>query len=183
LRFLCLVQQQTVYQAVWAQNVRLLPLCCYGYCYYYYSSIPYTHPRTVTDNTIISTQYSKQVQGGSSAVRIPVGERYSSSPNALETDSEDHPAAYSLDIGEPWRRADHSHPSSAKFKNEWSYTSFPPNALKAQTGTSLPLFLPYCTSIPAHDMRSVVCLSVPIRNNASFSSPTLSTIFLIFSVL
>jgi hypothetical protein len=41
------------------------------------------------------------------------------------------PGALSLGVKRPGREADHSPPSSAKVKNEWSYTSTPQYALMA----------------------------------------------------
>jgi len=90
-------------------------------------------------------------------------------------------------LGRPWRRADHWHASSARFKNEWSYIHlFPLMLSKRRQGQVSPppfFFLPYCTSIPAHDMHSVMFLSVSFHNNASFSSATLCAVFRTLSVL
>jgi hypothetical protein len=38
----------------------------------------------------------------------------------------------SLGVKRPEREADHSHPSSAEVKNEWSYTSTPPIRLHGE---------------------------------------------------
>jgi hypothetical protein len=52
----------------------------------------------------------------------------------VQTDSEAHPITHSMGIGvlprgikRPRREVDHSPPSSAEVKNEWSYTSTPTN--------------------------------------------------------
>jgi hypothetical protein len=39
------------------------------------------------------------------------------------------PGILSLGVKRPGREADHSPPSSAEIKNEWSYTSTPPTCL------------------------------------------------------
>ena len=100
------------------------------------------------------------------AVRIPVGERYVLFSRPPRNRLCGPPSL--LFIRHWWAVAQSwpLNPSSAKLRNEWNYNSFPPNALKSRTGTSLLFYLPYCTSIPAHDMHSLVCLSVPIHSNA-----------------
>jgi hypothetical protein len=52
--------------------------------------------------------------------------------------------ALSLGVKRPWREAEHTPPSSADFKNTWSYTATPPVRLHGMvlswsTGTILPL--------------------------------------------
>jgi hypothetical protein len=51
----------------------------------------------------------------------------------IQTGSESHPASYTMGtevlfrgVKRPGLEADHSSPSSAEVKNEWSYTSTPP---------------------------------------------------------
>jgi hypothetical protein len=53
--------------------------------------------------------------------------------HCVQNGSGAHPASYPMDTGgsfpgvkRPGREADHSPPSSAEVKNEWSYTSTPP---------------------------------------------------------
>jgi hypothetical protein len=49
-------------------------------------------------------------------------------PRNVRTGSDARPSTYSKDVAgkETYREADHSPQSSAKFRNEWSYTSTPP---------------------------------------------------------
>jgi len=51
----------------------------------------------------------------------------------VQTGSGNHPDFYSIDEGakRPRREVDHLHPSSAKVKNAWSYTSIPPYVFTA----------------------------------------------------
>jgi hypothetical protein len=42
-----------------------------------------------------------------------------------------------LGAKQPWSEVNHSPASSAKVKNEWSYTSTPPDCLKAWTGMQI----------------------------------------------
>ena len=65
-------------------------------------------------------------------VQIPAGTKEFSRLQNVQTDSGAHLASCLLDTGVlPWRikqpghDVDHSHPSSAEVKNEWSYTSAP----------------------------------------------------------
>jgi hypothetical protein len=58
------------------------------------------------------------------------------------------PGALSLGVKRPGSEADHSPPSSAEVKNEWSYTSTPPIRLHGvvlcySTGSTLPYFTFY----------------------------------------
>jgi hypothetical protein len=66
--------------------------------------------------------------------------------HSVQTGSRVRPASYSVDIVGPFREVkrpgrefDHSTPSSAEIKKEWSYTSTPPYVFMACTGTNLPL--------------------------------------------
>jgi hypothetical protein len=58
--------------------------------------------------------------------------RHFSLPQNVQTGSDTHPASYSIGIWgfpgkkRPGHEVDYSPPSSAKVKNEWSYTSAPP---------------------------------------------------------
>jgi hypothetical protein len=54
----------------------------------------------------------------------------------LTTDTE---AFFFPEVKRPGREGDNSPPSNAEVKNKWSFTSTPPYALMACTGTTLPL--------------------------------------------
>jgi hypothetical protein len=66
-------------------------------------------------------------------VRFPVGAGNFSLHHCVQNSSGTHPASYAMGTGvtlslklkQPGREADHSPPSSAGVKNEWSYTSTP----------------------------------------------------------
>jgi hypothetical protein len=63
--------------------------------------------------------------------RVPAGARNVSLLQNVQTGSEAHPTSHPIGTGvlfpaverRPERYVDHSHPPSAKVKNEWSYTS------------------------------------------------------------
>ena len=79
-------------------------------------------------------------------VQIPAQPR-NSLPQIVHTKSEAHPTTHSTGIGflplgikQPGREANYSPPSSAKVRNEWSYTSAPPVCLPGE-GTDSSVFL------------------------------------------
>jgi hypothetical protein len=73
---------------------------------------------------------------GRSWVRIPAGERYCSLLQTVHAGFVAHPASCSVGaevffpgVKRPGQEVDHSPPSSAKVKNEWSCTTAPPVCL------------------------------------------------------
>jgi hypothetical protein len=72
------------------------------------------------------------LRAGRPRFRIPEGARGFCVPQNIRTVSGAHPASYSvgtgfffLGVNRPWREVDHSPPSTAELKNEWSHTSAP----------------------------------------------------------
>jgi len=64
---------------------------------------------------------------GHTGVWIPVGARNFLFSRNVQTKSRAHPVSRAMDTAVLYRvYSDYSLPSSAKFKNEWSYTSTPP---------------------------------------------------------
>jgi hypothetical protein len=63
-----------------------------------------------------------------SRVRFPEGDGNFSLHHCVQSSSGAHPASYPMGTrgSFPERKADHSPPSSAEFKNAWNYTSIPP---------------------------------------------------------
>jgi hypothetical protein len=76
-----------------------------------------------------------------------MGKKFFSS-RKVQTGSGAHPASYSMDTGilfrgiqRPGREADHSPPSSAEVRNEWSYTSNPPIYLHGMVRINLTIYI------------------------------------------
>jgi hypothetical protein len=85
---------------------------------------------------VIALGYGLDDRG--SRVRFPEGAGNFSLHHRVQNGSRAHPDSYpmgtrgtSLGVKRPGREADHSSPSSAKVKNEWSYTSTPQYAFMA----------------------------------------------------
>jgi hypothetical protein len=80
-------------------------------------------------------------------VRSLAGAKDFSSNLCVQTGSGAHPASCTMGTGGPFpggkarpgRDADHSPPSSAEVENDRSYTSSPPSAFTASSGTALAL--------------------------------------------
>jgi len=74
-------------------------------------------------------------------VQFPAGKRHLYLHQSIQAGFGAHPASYSVDAQElmPGNKSDHTLPSNAVVKNDGSYTSTTPLALKACTGTTLPI--------------------------------------------
>ena len=83
--------------------------------------------------------YLHSLRPGTSVIRIPVGSRLFSPLQNVENCSRVHAAlvlcvpTFFLWVNRPWHEANHSLPSRAEIKNEWSYTSTPPVCLHELT--------------------------------------------------
>jgi hypothetical protein len=89
-----------------------------------------THMRMCDSSVGKALGYGLDDRG--SRVQFPAGAGNFSLHHCLQNGSGAHPASYpmgirssSLGVKWPGREADHSPPSSAEVKNEWSYTSTP----------------------------------------------------------
>ena len=94
------------------------------------------------------------LRSGRSGVCILVGVRYVSSPKRPDR-IWSHPASYYTGTGVlSWGLT--THPSSAKVKNEWSYTSPPHIRLHGVDKEILPLYTTYQLSLIGHKERYVL---------------------------
>jgi hypothetical protein len=80
-------------------------------------------------------------------VQFPAGKRYLYLHHSIQAGYGANPACYSVDTQEAYpggkvtgNKPDHTLPSNAEVKNDGSYTSTTPHALKARTGTTLPTY-------------------------------------------
>jgi hypothetical protein len=94
-------------------------------------NIPYVF--TSEDEPTYFSQYTDWARGWTTGVRLPAGAGDFSLNYCVQTGSDAHPASYPMGTGvfspgikRPGHEADHSPPSSAEIKNEWSYSSAHP---------------------------------------------------------